>query len=254
MSAFLAFGFLHMRGVNGIAGWQWLFALEGTLTGLIGIVSWFYIPPSPTQTASRFRGKDGWFNEREEKIMVNRVLRDDPSKGDMHNRQALSPSMFWKCLKDYHMWPIYLLGLTWMVPATPMSNYLTLNLKSAGFSTFQTNLLCIPAYCIFIFNLLWLSWLSEKLNDRFLVGTISQWFVLPCLLALEVLPESRNHWATWILSCLVYAEPYIHPVIVAVTSRNGGSVRTRAVATALYNMFVQASNIYAANIYRTQDK
>ncbi|KAG9649981.1 MFS general substrate transporter, partial [Aureobasidium melanogenum] len=216
---------------------------------LLGLIEGGFIPDNIL-----FRGKDGWFNEREEKIMVNRVLRDDPSKGDMHNRQALSPSMFWKCLKDYHMWPIYLLGLTWMVPATPMSNYLTLNLKSAGFSTFQTNLLCIPAYCIFIFNLLWISWLSEKVNERFLVGTISQWFVLPCLIALEVLPKSRNHWATWILSCLVYAEPYIHPVIVAVTSRNGGSVRTRAVATALYNMFVQASNIYASNIYRTQDK
>ena len=38
------------------------------LTGLIGIVSWFYLPPSPTQTASKFRGKKGWFNEREEKI------------------------------------------------------------------------------------------------------------------------------------------------------------------------------------------
>jgi hypothetical protein len=38
------------------------------LTGLIGIISWFYLPPSPTQTASKFRGKDGWFDEREEKI------------------------------------------------------------------------------------------------------------------------------------------------------------------------------------------
>lgn len=55
-------------------------------TGLIGIASWFYLPPSPTQTASKLRGKDGWFTEHEEKIMVNRVLRDDPSKGDMHNR------------------------------------------------------------------------------------------------------------------------------------------------------------------------
>lgn len=54
--------------------------------------------------------------------MVNRVLRDDPSKGDMHNRQALSPVMFWKCLQDYHMWPIYILGLTWMMPANPMTN------------------------------------------------------------------------------------------------------------------------------------
>lgn len=83
VGAFLAYGILHMRGIDGLAGWRWLFALEGTLTGLIGIATYFYLPPSPTQTESRFRGRDGWFTEHEEKIMVNRVLRDDPSKGDM---------------------------------------------------------------------------------------------------------------------------------------------------------------------------
>lgn len=39
ISAFLAFGILHLRGRNGLAGWQWLFALEGALTALIGIIS-----------------------------------------------------------------------------------------------------------------------------------------------------------------------------------------------------------------------
>lgn len=71
VSAFLAYGILHMAGINGLAGWRWLFALEGTLTGLIGIATYFYLPPSPTQTASWFRGKHGWFNVREEKIMVS---------------------------------------------------------------------------------------------------------------------------------------------------------------------------------------
>jgi hypothetical protein len=80
ISAFLAFGILHLRGHSGWAGWQWMFALEGGLTGIIGVLSWFYLPPSPTQTASWFRGKDGWFSEREEIIMVNRILRDDPGK------------------------------------------------------------------------------------------------------------------------------------------------------------------------------
>jgi len=116
ISAFLAYGLLRLRGLNGMAGWRWLFALEGMLTGLIGIISYFYLPPSPTQTASWFRGRDGWFNEREEKIMVNRVLRDDPSKGDMHNRQALSLGMFWECLCDWHVWPIFALGFVWQVP------------------------------------------------------------------------------------------------------------------------------------------
>ena len=69
-----------MRNVAGWEGWRWLFALEGGLTAIIGVLSWFYLPPSPTQTASWFRGKDGWFTEQEEIIMVNRVLRDDPAK------------------------------------------------------------------------------------------------------------------------------------------------------------------------------
>jgi len=44
--------------------------------------------------------------------MVNRVLRDDPSKSDMHNREGLSIRMIWEALKDWRLWPIYTLGLT----------------------------------------------------------------------------------------------------------------------------------------------
>lgn len=80
VAAFLAFGILRMRSVGDWEGWRWLFVLEGVLTLIIGVISWFYLPPGPTQTASWFRGKDGWFSEREEVIMVNRVLRDDPGK------------------------------------------------------------------------------------------------------------------------------------------------------------------------------
>lgn len=32
----------------------------------------------------------------------------------MHNREGLTPRMIWKCLKDWRMWPLYLLGLTFL--------------------------------------------------------------------------------------------------------------------------------------------
>ena len=80
----------------------------------------------------------------------------------------------------------------------------------------------------------WWTWLSEKINERFLLSTISQLWVIPCLAGLIALPDTRSKWVSYTLSVLVFAEPYFHAVFVAITSRNAGSVRTRTVASALY--------------------
>ncbi|OXV12100.1 hypothetical protein Egran_00139 [Elaphomyces granulatus] len=254
VGAFLAFGLLHIRRSDGTGGWRYLFAIEGLLTGLIGVFAAFYMPPSPTQTAGRFRGKDGWFNEREEKIMVNRVIRDDPGKGSMHNRQAVTIKLLWEALCDYDLWPIYLLGLTWVIPPIPATTYLTLQLGSLGFTTFQTNLLTIPAYVIFIVNLLFWTWVSERINQRLLLGVVAEVWNLVLLIALEVLPTGGGAWPKWAILTLLVGSPYIHAVVVAITSRNAGSVRTRTVASALYNIGIQACYIIGSNIYRDQDK
>jgi sugar phosphate permease len=63
-AALLAYGLLHLRGVHHKSGWRWLFLIEGLLTLVIGIASFILMPASPTQTASKFRGKKGWFTAR----------------------------------------------------------------------------------------------------------------------------------------------------------------------------------------------
>lgn len=248
IGSFLAFGLLHITDANGGGAWRYLFAYEGLITGVIGIIAAFWMPASPVQTKGGLRGKNGWFTEHEEKIIVNRVIRDDPSKGSMHNRQAVTPRRFWESLKDYHMWPIYALGLIWMIPTTPAQGYLTLQLRSQGFTTFQTNLLVIPSAIIAIITMISITWIAERTNQRLLWGVGVEVWNLVLLIALEVLPAKSMPWPRWAILTLLVGGPSIHPVVVALTSRNAGSVRTRTVASALYNMSVQVSAIAGANV------
>jgi hypothetical protein len=171
------------------------------------------------------------------------------------------------------MWPIYLIGLSWNIPNAPEMQYSTLQLKSLGFGTFETvriglltsqskctslklitswNLLTIPAYVLFMLQLLFWTWLSEKINQRFLLGAVGQLlYNLPLLIALEVIPTTTSHWVKYTISILLVGYVYVHAILVAVTSRNVGTVRTRTVASALYNMCVQANSIIASQIYMT---
>jgi hypothetical protein len=112
----------------------------------------------------------------------------------------------------------------------------------------------IPAYVLFIIQLLFWTWVSEKVNDRFLVGLISQIWALPLLVALECISPHSSPWARWVLAIMIVGHPYVHAILVAITSRNAGTVRTRTVASAIYNMTVQAGSIISQNIYREDDK
>jgi hypothetical protein len=52
---------------------------RGLLTLGVGIASFWLMPPSPSQTKSKYR-PNGYLTDREVKIIVNRTLRDDPGK------------------------------------------------------------------------------------------------------------------------------------------------------------------------------
>ncbi|KAF7193462.1 putative transporter [Pseudocercospora fuligena] len=254
LGSLLAAGILQMRGLQGWSGWQWLFLIEGCITACVGLASWGLMPASITQTKGWIRGKKGWFTEREEKILVNRLLRDDPSKGDMNNRQAVTLDRLWKCLKDYDLWPLYLVGLTTYVPPQPASTYISYILRQMGWSTFNANLLTIPSQFMFGVNLLVISKVSEWFNERALVSSTSNIWIFPFLAALVALGSSVSDWVRYGLLTGLLSYPYCHAILVAWNSRNSNSVRTRAVSAALYNMMVQAGNIIGTNIYRDDDR
>ncbi|RTE79840.1 hypothetical protein BHE90_005686 [Fusarium euwallaceae] len=254
VGSLLAAGILQMRGVAGLGGWRWLFILEAAGTFIVGLFSWVLMPPGPCQTKSWFRGKDGWFTEHEEYIMVNRLLRDDPSKGDMNNRQAVNLPRLWKAVKDWEQWPLYIIGLMVYIPPSPFNTYLSYILRQIGFSVFKANLLAIPSQFLYAVNLLIITWVSERVKERGMLSSLSNIWIFPWVLALVVLPADMSPWVRYALITGLLSYPYCHAILVGWNAKNSNSVRTRAISAALYNMFVQTGNIAASNIFREDDK
>ncbi|ETS62765.1 hypothetical protein PaG_02507 [Moesziomyces aphidis] len=257
LGSLLAAGFNQLRSLHGLAGWRWLFLFEAIITLVIGGLSFFMLSPSPTQTKGILRGKNGWFTETEEKILINRVLRDDPSKGDMNNREGVSVKGLLRSLGEKDLWPVYLLGLVVFIPYSPPQTYLSLILKQLGYGTLDANLLAIPSQFFFAFNTIWYTWLSARFNERGIMASLSNVWNISFLIPLYLLKHSSSEHYNWIRYGLITAltsVPYCHPFLIGWVSQNSQSVRNRAVSLCLYNMSVQVGSILSTRVYTNGDK
>ena len=95
------------------------------------------------------------------------------------------------------------MSLTLLILPTPVNAYFTLNLRSLGFDTFQTNLLTIPAYVLFLFQLVFWTWYSEKTNNRMAVSLIYCLWCFVLLMALKFLPPGAIEWAWYAITVLL---------------------------------------------------
>lgn len=183
------------------------------------------MPSGPTSTASYYRGQKGWFTEREEKIMVNRIIREDPSKSSMHNREPLTPALVWQSIKDFDLWPIYILGLLFQTPMATPAAYLTLSLKGLGFDTFKTNLLVIPSKVLHVVTsmfsstapfeailistlVLGMTYAGEIRGELTFTALVGQLWALPFLIFINFIDiNSINKWIAWAVMTALLCYP-----------------------------------------------
>ncbi len=119
ISALLAAAIREIRGVDRKPGWFWLFLLEDLLTFVIGFISCFYLPASPTNTKGVI-WRRSWYTERQETIMTNRMLRDDPAKGLTTLREGAILRNVLQAWRDPSIWGLYFISLVTYISATPV--------------------------------------------------------------------------------------------------------------------------------------
>ncbi|KAL5341424.1 major facilitator superfamily domain-containing protein [Aspergillus crustosus] len=252
ISALLAAGILEMRGTHGKTGWFWLFLIDGLLTFVIGLFAFFYLPSSPTNTKSLLWPK-AWYSEREEVIMINRLLRDDPSKGLTNLHEWATFRDVTNAWKDKSMWGLYLIGLVAYIPQGPVQGYLSLTLKRIGFTTFESNMLTIPSAALQIILMLLLSKSSEYFGERTFHCLVGEFWSLPLLATLLGLPDSGYNWGRFTVCTMISGYPYFHPIVSAWISENTFDVKKRAITAATYNVIVQMGSVVSSQIYRSYD-
>ncbi|KAH8594418.1 major facilitator superfamily transporter [Bisporella sp. PMI_857] len=252
ISALLAAGILEMRGIHGKPGWFWLFLLEGLLTFLIGVISYIYLPATPTSTKSVIY-RNSWYNEREEVIMTNRILRDDPAKGLTAVKEPVNLRDVKNAWSDKSMWGLYFIGLVAYIPATPVQAYLTLTIKRLGFTTLAANMLTVPSAMLQIFTMLGLAFSSDYFKERTFHCIFGEFWILPLLTAALTISDGGKEWARYSLITLISGYPYFHPIVSSWISENTFDVKKRLITAATYNVIVQIGSLIGSQIYRKYD-
>ncbi|KAK9471680.1 major facilitator superfamily domain-containing protein [Dipodascopsis tothii] len=275
VSALLASAILKMDTVGGLHGWQWLFFFEGALAFSIGISSFFLMPSFKHPPISRI------FTSRETAILRARVIFDDNSKARALDQSSnkllarlkrrgqaepepepvarktkerrLTARDFVETIFDKYLFFIFVLGFLGFVPSVSSYQFITILMRNMDFSTTESNFLVIPANLLLIVGMLTLSHYADKWRQRWWAAVVSMFFLFPFLIALTVLSDTANRWIRVVCITLTVGFPYFTPILVSWVSANANDQTRRALALAIYNIFVQFGNILAVNLYRADD-
>jgi ACS family tartrate transporter-like MFS transporter len=77
----LAGALLNLQGSFGLAGWQWLFLIEGLPAVFLSAIFFFFLPNTPAQA--------GWLTDSERDWLQNQLRSDNAAAGGEHGEGAL---------------------------------------------------------------------------------------------------------------------------------------------------------------------
>jgi D-galactonate transporter len=116
-----------LSGVHGLAGWQWLFVLEGLPTAVIGVVAFFYLDDKVADAR--------WLTE-DQKAVIEEDLRVEATHHKLHSlRDGLASPRVVLLSAIYFFFTMGLYGVSFWLPslvkASGVSNPLDIGLLSA---------------------------------------------------------------------------------------------------------------------------
>ncbi|KAJ3543237.1 hypothetical protein NM208_g3682 [Fusarium decemcellulare] len=132
----IAAGIFHgMDNVGGLAGWKWLFILQGAVTFVIAVVGYFVLPDFPLTTK--------WLTQEERDLAYNRMELDTvANRGETSTWQGLK-----QAAKDPLVW-IFCFMAHAHLAANGFKNFFPTVVKTLGFNTTITLAVAVLGFAL----------------------------------------------------------------------------------------------------------
>ncbi|KAK9437212.1 MFS transporter prlL [Metarhizium brunneum] len=152
----ISFGVLRdLNGVHGIAGWRWLFIVEGVATIGVGIMSAFILPDYPQTTR--------WLSDEERAFASWRLLADINEMDDGKSTTVWQGLKL--ALKDYRLYLFILLAHMSLLSQT-FQYFFPSIVQTLGYDPLITLLLTVPAWFATFLVSITVNWTAAKTEDK----------------------------------------------------------------------------------------
>ena len=228
-----------MNNVGGLAGWRWIFILEGLLTVVVSVIAYFFVANYPA-TAK-------FITEKERTAIYTRL----ESNSDATRNEGFSWGNVVHAFRDPKIW-LYGLGFhTMSLPLYTLSLFLPSIITGLGYTAAQAQLLTVPPYAAAFILTLIVAIASEKLKLRapFIMGS-SCLAIIGYIILLTARRPAVSYGGT------VFAAAGIYPATAIVLSwpaNNVSGQTKRATANAMQISIGNLGAVLGTQLYRSHD-
>ncbi|EXJ87212.1 hypothetical protein A1O3_04171 [Capronia epimyces CBS 606.96] len=242
-SGLLAFGIQHMDGVGNLAGWRWIYILEGILSVLAGLATPFVLPDSP-DTA-------GFLTAAEKATIKFRLEQDSgTAAGKVSTTESFQWKFLWAALFDWKIW--FAVFIFWgnTVPLYAFTYTAPSIILELGYTSAQAQLLTIPIYLVGMISTLGCSWLADRRRTRWPFIVIPYSVGVIGFLGLLAIPHPRLPGLTY--GWLFFIPAGLYPPVITMASWLGNNLAPtwkRSIGIALGISLANAGGIVGSNIF-----
>ncbi|KAF2222199.1 major facilitator superfamily domain-containing protein [Elsinoe ampelina] len=236
----LAAGIAQMGGTGGIAGWAWIFILEGIATVLVGVACWWLVYDFPDEAT--------FLSDDDRKRVIRRLKNDNQASAD---HEEFKMAYAYASLKD---WKTYAFAVIYMGADGALyafSLFLPSIIRELGYSATRANLLSVPPYACGAILTVTIGYYADKTQRRGWCNIcVSLFGVLGFSLLTGTTIPGLKYAATFMGALGIY--PCIANTIVW-TANNTEGVYKRGVTLGLVIGWGNLNGVMSSNIYQTRD-